>query len=63
MIEPKQEDIERNIRSLTALYNDNRGIDSFIRSVSESLAYQKALADYYNELVYGVYKDMRHKGD
>ena len=50
MIEPTQRDIERNQRSLTALYYQRGGrIDEFIASVSESLAYQQALVRDYKE--------------
>jgi len=50
MIEPRQEDIARNIRSLTALYTQlGQRIIPFIESVSESLAYQQAVVRDYRE--------------
>ena len=50
MIEPRQEDIDRNNRSLTALYiQEEQNIVRFILSVSESLAYQHALVRHYKE--------------
>jgi len=50
MIEPRDEDIERNKRSLTALYiQEGERIRLFIASVSESLAYQQALVRDYRE--------------
>jgi hypothetical protein len=50
MIEPRQEDIERNTRSFRALYiQEGQDISRFIDSIAESMAYQQALVRYYQE--------------
>lgn len=50
MIEPRQEDIERNEKSFTALYDQlGRRPWEFINHMAESMAYQQALVRDYKE--------------
>lgn len=50
MIEPRQEDIERNARSFHALYGmEGCDIYRFIDAIAESMAYQQALVRDYRE--------------
>lgn len=43
MIWPSEKDIKRNIRSFNALRNQSHSESEFIKSLSESMAYQTAL--------------------
>ena len=64
MIEPKQEDIDRNKRSFTDLYiQEGQNIGRFIETISESMAYQQALVcDYKERELEGIREERKQHG-
>jgi len=63
LIEPKQSDIDRYQRSFTALFKANGGnVHAFIKHISESMAYQRGLAQFYRKEVWEMYKERRREG-
>ncbi len=58
--EPREEDIDRNRRSFTALYEQGGSdVHALIGSLAESHAYTQALLRFYRIELFEIYKEAR----